>query len=69
MNEKKTCLGSMTRQMTKKSHEFCLVFSFVNFFFLRFFYVGHFLKSLLNFCYNIASVLCFGFSATSHVGS
>ena len=70
VNEKKTCLGAMIRQMTKKSHEFCLVFSFVNFFFLRFFLnVGHFLKSLLNFCYNIASVLCFGFLATSHMGS
>ena len=69
MNEKKTCLGAMTRQMTQKSHEFCLVFSFVNFFFLRFFLnVGHFLKSLLNFCYNIASVLCFGHKSPGILG-
>ena len=37
------------------------------FFFKIFFYVYHILKSLW-ICYNIASVLCFGFLAQRHVG-
>jgi hypothetical protein len=33
-----------------------------------FFNVDHF-KSLYGICYNIASVLCYGFLASRHVGS
>ena len=46
-----------------------VLFIFSYTFFKRFFFfVDHFLKSLYWICYNIASVLCFGFLATRHVG-
>ena len=43
-------------------------FIFVKFFFF-FFWCGPFLKYLLSFCYNINSILPFGFLASSHVGA
>ena len=43
------------------------VFSFKIFFF--FLDMDHFFKVFIEFCYNIAFVLCFGFLAARHVGS
>ena len=38
-------------------------------FFKRFFFNVDLFFSLYGICYNTASVLCFGFSATRHMGS
>ena len=47
----------------------CYLFDTFAFFFFKIFYVEHFLKAFIEFCYNIASSLCFGFLAMRHVGS